>query len=204
MLYSLVEITMSLEHAILGFLSYQPASGYDLKKFFDVSVKYFWSATQSQIYLTLGRMADDGWVRMQVIEQEDRPDRKVYHVTDAGHAELHNWLSAPLDLPQIRSQWLVQIFFAHELSDEEVDSLFKVRAEKLRQKLDLFQSSVQNVIDQQTIDPGAERVGRLWQITLDYGISHLEWELEWVERSRKKLRNLPPDQDPTHGSGGEE
>jgi hypothetical protein len=141
---------------------------------------------------------------MQVIEQEDRPDRKVYHVTDEGHAELHKWLSEPLDLPQIRSQWLVQIFFAHELSDEEVETLFKVRAEKLRHKLELFQSSVQNVIDQQTMEPGTERVARLWQVTLDYGISHLEWELEWVERALNTLRDLPPDQDPANRKGERE
>jgi hypothetical protein len=44
---------MSLEFAILGFLNYQPYSGYDLKKIFDTSVRHFWPADQSQIYRTL-------------------------------------------------------------------------------------------------------------------------------------------------------
>ena len=56
---------MSLEHAMLGFLCYTPLTGYDLKKAFDVSVRHFWPADQSQIYRTLARMAERGWVEME-------------------------------------------------------------------------------------------------------------------------------------------
>ena len=38
---------MSLKHAILGFLSFAPLTGYDLKKAFDRSVQHFWPANQS-------------------------------------------------------------------------------------------------------------------------------------------------------------
>ena len=72
---------MSLEHAILGFLNYGPYSGYDLKKIFDISVQHFWPADQSQIYRTLSRLEDREWVDMDVIEQDDRPDRKEYRIT---------------------------------------------------------------------------------------------------------------------------
>ena len=74
---------MSLEHAILGFLHYAPSSGYDLKKAFDTSVRHFWPADQSQIYRTLARMTEREWVKVEVISQEDRPSRKVYHITEA-------------------------------------------------------------------------------------------------------------------------
>jgi PadR family transcriptional regulator AphA len=184
---------MSLEHAILGFLTYRPFSGYGLKKFFDESVRHFWSAPQSQIYRTLGRMAEDGWVRMAVVEQEDRPDRKVYHITDEGLAELLQWLTTPLDLPAIRHKWLVQVFFAHHLSDEEIVTLFEERAEKLRQKLELFRTGVQVVIERRFVEMGSERSRRLWQFTLDYGIAHLEWELQWIESALEELRHLPPE-----------
>jgi PadR family transcriptional regulator AphA len=182
---------VSLEHAILGFLTYWPLSGYDLKKFFDESVRHFWSATQSQIYRTLGRMAKDGWVRVEMVEQEDRPDRKVYHITDEGQAELRRWLTTPLDLPKIRHKWLVQVFFAHQLSDKEIIALFEAHAEKLRQKLEFFHTEVQAVIERRFAERGSERSRRLWQFTLDYGISHLEWELQWVESALKELRRLP-------------
>ena len=53
---------MSLRHAILGFLSFQPFTGYDLKKAFDRSVRHFWPATQSQIYRTLAELDADGLI----------------------------------------------------------------------------------------------------------------------------------------------
>ena len=55
---------MSLDFAILGFLSYSPFTGYDLKKFFDQSVRHFWTADQSQIYRILARLGDEGKVEM--------------------------------------------------------------------------------------------------------------------------------------------
>ena len=184
---------MSLEHAILGFLTYQPLSGYDLKKFFDESVRHFWSATQSQIYRSLARMAETGWVEMERVEQDDRPDRKVYHITDAGRDELLQWLSTPLKLHTVRNLWLAQIFFAHPLSDEEIFTLFELHADKLRQKLEFFRNGVQEVVERRFAEVGSKRSRLLWQYTLDYGIAHLEWELQWVKNALEDLHNLPSD-----------
>jgi PadR family transcriptional regulator AphA len=47
-------------------------------------------------------------------------NRKVYHVTDEGRAELRRWLTTPLAPPQIRHPWLLQVFFSHQLSDEDI------------------------------------------------------------------------------------
>ena len=52
---------MSLKHAILGLLTIQPMTGYELKhEAFDTSIAHFWQADQSQIYRTLDRMESDG------------------------------------------------------------------------------------------------------------------------------------------------
>ena len=51
-----------LEYGILGFLKMKPLTGYELKKLFDTSVGYFWWAEQSQIYITLKKMAKEGLV----------------------------------------------------------------------------------------------------------------------------------------------
>ena len=45
---------MSLGHAILGFLSRRPMTGYELKtRCFDQVASHFWTADQAQIYRTL-------------------------------------------------------------------------------------------------------------------------------------------------------
>ena len=115
---------MSLDYAILGFLSYHPSSGYDLKRIFDTSVRHFWPADQSQIYRTLSRLMKLGWVEMEKIEQEDRPDRKVYDITPAGRQELLRWLAGPPPLSGPRSAPLIQVFFSGQLSDAEVLAKF--------------------------------------------------------------------------------
>ena len=83
---------MSLEYAILGFLNYRPLSGYDLKKVFDNSVRHFWPADQSQIYRTLAKLAEQGYVEQEIVRGLDRPDRKEYRITPAGQEALHTWL----------------------------------------------------------------------------------------------------------------
>ncbi len=75
---------MSLKHAILGFLNYQPQTGYELKEVFDDSVQHFWSADQSQIYRTLNELMAENYVTMEVVPQDNRPNRKVYSITTSG------------------------------------------------------------------------------------------------------------------------
>ena len=178
---------MSLEHAILGFLKYGPFSGYDLKKAFDTSVQHFWPADQSQIYRTLSRLAERGWVEIEVVLQENRPSRKVYHVTDAGREELRRWLITPLSPDEPRIPWLVQVFFAGQLTDEEILTLFERRAEQLRARLERYgqipQKSAEYV---ETV--GSPRQAFFWMLTLDYGVTVNRTMLEWVEGVIERLR----------------
>jgi DNA-binding PadR family transcriptional regulator len=89
-------VTVALEHAILVALRERPASGYELARRFDRSIGFFWTATHQQIYTVLRRMDGLGWVRGEVVAQDDRPDKKVYATTPDGDAELARWLGDPL------------------------------------------------------------------------------------------------------------
>ncbi|HKN53925.1 MAG TPA: PadR family transcriptional regulator [Amycolatopsis sp.] len=86
---------MALEHAILVSLSERSGSGYELARRFERSIGLFWSATHQQIYRVLKRMEEAGWVRVDVVEQAGRPDKKVYTVSEPGRAELARWLAEP-------------------------------------------------------------------------------------------------------------
>ena len=129
---------MSLKHAILGFLSFQSLSGYDLKKAFDRSVQHFWPANQSQIYRTLAALNDEGFVSQEVIEREDRLDKKLYHITEAGRTELHTWLSTPLPPVDSREPFLIQLYFGGKLSDEELIQVIHHEIEHYEQILQIF------------------------------------------------------------------
>lgn len=179
---------MSLKHAILGFLNYRPFSGYDLKKAFDTSVQHFWPADQSQIYRTLARLADQGWAEQEVVEQKDRPDRKVYHITEEGRAELRRWLTTPLTQRDVREASLIQVFFAGQLSNEAILEIFERDAEHLRGILERYDQVPQES------SPYVEMVGSsretfFWMLTLECGMVNIRAHLGWVESVIERIKN---------------
>ena len=182
---------MPLAHAILGFLDYQPMSGYDLKKFFDQSVAHFWSATQSHIYKALENLEKDGLVESELIPQEGKPNRKQYRITEEGRAELRRWVSTPLAVEAKREAWLIQVFFAHQLENEEIAHLFQTRIEQLHASL-LQCLAAQKNIEANSKQKGTKRLRGLWQLTLDYGIDYYQNEINWLEKALPVVRKLPP------------
>ncbi len=179
---------MSLEHAILGFLNYRAFSGYDLKKAFDTSVNHFWPADQSQIYRTLARLAERGWAEMEIVPQEDRPDRKEYHITDAGREELRRWLVTPLPRQDTRHPGLIQVFFAGQLSDEEILEMFEREAETVRETLARYDQAPQDSAEYvRTV--GSPRETFFWMLTLECGIANSQAFLRWLESVIERIKD---------------
>ncbi len=97
---------------MLGLLAlWGPLSGYDLKHLCDHILAPMWGVVQSQVYKELRRMKDLDWVEMEREEQESRPDRKVYSITEKGHAALRSWQAQPPEVFQIRDELLLKILF---------------------------------------------------------------------------------------------
>ena len=179
---------MSLEYAILGFLNYHPYSGYDLKKIFDTSVRHFWPADQSQIYRTLSRLTEQGYAEMEKIPQEDRPDRKVYHITDAGRAALTAWLSGPPPMDEPRSAPLIQVFFSAQLSDAELLAKFEGFAGMMREILAQYEHVPANLAPYQQEIPSA-REQFFWMLTLENGVANMRANLAWAESVIERIKN---------------
>lgn len=183
---------MPLAHAILAFISYQPMTGYDLKKYFDQSVAHFWSATQSHIYKALDGLEREGWATVRVIPNEGKPSRREYHITEAGNAELRRWLVTPIPMQPVREASLIQIFFSHTSTNEEIIALLEARKTQIREQIDILRGAAQSAINENAKLIGVERVRQLWQITLDYGVAYYEFELAWHEKTEEIARRLPP------------
>ena len=179
---------MSLEFAILGFLNYHPYTGYDLKKIFDSSVQHFWPADQSQIYRTLTHLTEQGFAKMKKVPQEDRPDRKVYHITNAGRQELLHWLASPPPMDSPRSAPLIQVFFAGQLSDEEILAKFEAFAELMRLILAQYEKVPEQIIpfEEEIASP---REHYFWLLTLDNGIRSMRAALEWAENAIDQIKS---------------
>jgi PadR family transcriptional regulator AphA len=101
-----------ITYGILGLLAFWgPLSGYDLKRLFDHTLATMWAAAQSQIYKELRRMKELGWVEMEREEQESRPDRKIYSITDQGQTALRKWQALPPEVFQVRDELLLKVLF---------------------------------------------------------------------------------------------
>ena len=114
----------------MGLLSREDLSGYDLTRRMKGRVGYFWSARHSQIYPELARLEEGGHVMHSVVEQQERPDKKVYEITAEGLQALKEWVVEP-PVPKPSRDELVLKAYSIWLADwEKAARLF--RAEQLR------------------------------------------------------------------------
>ena len=132
-----------ITYGVLGLLAFWgPLSGYDLKRLFDHLLAPMWGAAHSQIYHELRRMADLSWVKMEREEQESRPDRKVYSITDAGREALTSWQAQPAAILQLRDELLLKVLFgSFAASGDLATNLRKSIAEHEMRLLNYRQSS---------------------------------------------------------------
>ena len=91
---------MKLEYFILGILFINPSTGYDIKKYLDSEGRFGRKrAPLSQIYTTLKRMTQNGWVRFEEVQREGKPDVKIYRNTETGETVFMEYLHSPIDPP---------------------------------------------------------------------------------------------------------
>jgi DNA-binding PadR family transcriptional regulator len=89
---------VAISHAVLSLLTDGPCHGYQLRAAFEQAVGPQWGGLNiGHLYQVLDRLARDGQVSSSLVPQSDRPDRRVYALTDAGRAELERWLAEPVE-----------------------------------------------------------------------------------------------------------
>jgi DNA-binding PadR family transcriptional regulator len=103
-------LTSTLGFALLGLLARGERSGYDLTQGLKDPVGYFWFAGHSQIYPELSRLEAAGQVAHTVVEQSDRPDKKVYRLTEHGTEALGAWLAAETEVPRKRDELVLKAY----------------------------------------------------------------------------------------------
>lgn len=178
---------MTIQYAIIGFLSWRPFSGYDLKKLFADSPFFHWSGNNNQIYTTLVQLQHDGLVASEVQYPERGPARKVYTITEAGLAELRRWLPSPPELPQWRNGFLAQLAWADQLPAEELDRLLAQYEHEVAIQVLMRREQERRGSDHPARTP---REAYLWRMIAQNGTLSLETELAWVRELRQGLRDL--------------
>ena len=179
---------MSLRYGILGLLTYSPMTGYRLKKVFDGSINHMWSASLSQIYRDLGSLENKGYISSTIEHQEDRPDKKVYTITEEGNSAFQEWLADfPEKLaPAKRDDFMLRIFFGSQLEKTDLLHQFK-RFISQKQKALKMIAGIQEEFSRNGAETAKEDDKLFWYFTIRRATLTLETLIVWAEECVQEL-----------------
>lgn len=180
---------MSLRHAILVVLLDGERSGYDMTKIFDASIANSWAASPQQLYRELDKMAGDGLVAGRVIEQQRRPNKQLFSVTDKGRTELNSFVHRARKPAVIRDELLVQITAMQPDNEATVRTALEARYALAQQKLRRYKDGKECLLAGQTESQylaRAQRVGPY--LALTRGIAFEQVDIRWCRHAMAILR----------------
>ncbi len=182
-----------LRYVLLGALSYLPLTGYQIKQFIDQSARHFWHAQTSQIYRTLDALEKEGMVESERQPQNDRPDRRVYSLTDAGRADLLAWLHQPMtEIEPTKDTLLVRLFFAALVDKETTLTQLRLQRALHVQQLELFRARIPEQIRRGLAgQPGYEREAILWDQARRLGELGTETMIRWLDETIRRIEESP-------------
>lgn len=135
-----------LIYAILGLLTRRPLTGYQIKKRFNASVIFFWHSTQSQIYGTLKDMERRRLVTSDVVHQGRTPYQRVYSLAGAGRETLLHWLQDKAEMPEVKDEFLLRVFFSDLLSHTETIAHLQHQIGKHEVRLALYEARTDELV----------------------------------------------------------
>jgi PadR family transcriptional regulator, regulatory protein AphA len=121
---------MDVRTLCLGALTAGEMTGYEIKRCFEQAFSHFFVAGFGSIYPALDDLTRKGLVTCTVVEQDKRPDKKVYRLTEAGRRALVEELIATAPRHKIRSEFLVLMYFAHLLPPERLSQVIDSMVER--------------------------------------------------------------------------
>lgn len=175
---------MDLKTLCLGALCLGDASGYDIKKLFESALNHFHHASFGSIYPALKKLEQEGLVQCRVERGTRHPDRKLFRATDAGREAFLNALTATRPAEQLRSDFLVLLFFAHLLPTD-------VLAAKLDEVERRYEAELHYL---ESLGRTSETTAGI-ALTIDLGVAAFRAKLEMLRDRRADLlarhRRLP-------------
>lgn len=188
---------MSLQNALLGILTYSPMNGYYLGKIFDKSINYSWTASLSQIYRELGVLEKKGFVTSCIQQQDDRPDKKIYSITEDGKRVFNEWLVAfpeTFSSPK-RDEFMLRIFFGSKIGNEELIIQLKKFIEERENFRDIMAEGKEKIIKMSKImknvtDESSMKNDKLyWRFIVKRALMSNEALIEWARECINELED---------------
>jgi PadR family transcriptional regulator, regulatory protein AphA len=169
--------------AILGFLSLQPRSGYEIRAAARRSAELIWGVNDGQLYPQLHHLH-----RIGLIEPAGDPEgpksRQRWRLTDGGRSALHDWLREPPATAVLRDEGLMKLLFVDQVGLDVARELLEQR----RVGLIALQQALQAIV------PGARRGGPDTDTGLigpglvrSFGRDFVAMSIDWCDRALGRL-----------------
>jgi len=182
-------------YVLLGLLTEAPKSGYQLKQEIDEVIGHFWNESYGQIYPELQRLAADDLVEAHA-EANGRRGRTLYTITNAGRAELDEWLRLPAEPEHRRSELLLKLYFGSNTSPEVLRGHLRDFRERALSFLAMLEAVERDLAASGEMPPQAA----YWRMTLRAGEAMARARLSWIDESIDTLSGLAADATPATGS----
>jgi DNA-binding PadR family transcriptional regulator len=168
---------LPLEQALLGLLSQGPMHGYDLHRHAKEELGRIWHMGISNIYGALKRLEEAHHVEHTLIPQDNRPPRKIYHVTRAGRKSFRDWVRQPVpNTRRLRVEFLAKLYFLHALDLNGAEDLITAQGAICQERIARFERSAAEC-DPEDFD----------RLVFDFRCRQIEAILDWLEACRKEL-----------------
>lgn len=168
---------MDVKTLCLGVLARGPATGYEIRKAFEEGpFSHFQEAGFGSIYPALRKLTEDGLVALEELEQDGRPDRKVYRILAKGRQALFDAVNAAPGEDRFRSDFCFILCFAELLGTRELDRLISDRIAMNRESLARMDAAEKCA----NMSPGLRFVVGL-------GRAHHKAELAYLEEHQHEL-----------------
>jgi DNA-binding PadR family transcriptional regulator len=181
---------MSVRHALLALLSEGPKYGLQLREEFEARTGEVWPLNVGQVYTTLQRLERDGLVAEQ--DAAGAPSapgapgapQKAYRITEAGSAELTEWLRVPPDLSSPpRDELVMKVLVAVTVPGTDVHEVIQAHRTYLVQ---LMQEWTRLKED----DDGTDVA---FALVVDAELFRLDSVVRWLDAADARLRRARAD-----------
>jgi DNA-binding PadR family transcriptional regulator len=173
------------QYIILGLLTHENLSGYDLKKQIDMMISQFWNVGYGQLYPSLKVLEKEGAVSGHAEPSALGPERTVYVITEKGRNQLEEWLRQPVKKEYVRYEILLKTFFGGLLPPQETRARiadFRSRNSESLQLLTQFENNLKGVLPE-------DQDHLYFLLTVLFGKHVYQAYLDWAEEADQMIAN---------------
>ncbi len=174
------------KYAVLGMLSIEPMSGYDIRKRVGESISNFWTESYGQIYPILKSLVAERLVTKTVERGTGKPDRHVYALTERGRKELQRWLTEGVTPKVERNELLLKLFFGEEVSFDTNIKHVEAFRELQRGLLEKYKAIEREIKTEYADNSNLP----YWLLTLGYGQHVSRALVDWCDEALAKLNRM--------------